>query len=60
MNSVNQGHAEIEEVSTELTAAEDLTIYQALADAQLSGYESIVISKDRRSAIVTWYVRRGG
>lgn len=53
--NVNEPLAEIEEVTSVLTAADGVPIDQALADAGLSGYQDITINREANTATVTWF-----
>jgi hypothetical protein len=52
---VNNALAEIEEVTSVLTPADGFSVWQALADANLQGFEKIEIPKDAKCAYITWY-----
>lgn len=53
--TVNEGYVEIEEVNSIIQAAPGISIYQAIHDAQLEGFDSIEIDRSTNSAIVRWF-----
>lgn len=53
--SVNEGQVSIEEVTSIIEAVPGISIYQAIQDAQLEGYNSIEVDRLTNSAIVRWF-----
>jgi hypothetical protein len=55
MNLKADPMVEIEEATSLLIPEDGVSVYQAIQDAQLSGYQKIEIAEDRMSATITWY-----
>lgn len=59
MGLVNQGTVEIEEVTSILTPTDGVSIWQALLEANLSGwYKMELIAEPEPHAVITWYKRK--
>jgi hypothetical protein len=55
MTNQNEARVEIEEATSLLVPEEGTSVYQAIHDAQLSGYQKIEVAEDKMSATITWY-----
>lgn len=57
MTLVNHQRVQIEEVTSVLKPAPGVTLDQALADAQLAGYQALAVDQEKQEATITWFKR---
>jgi hypothetical protein len=57
--NIHESLVQVEEVVAVLTPEAGVSVYQALQDAKLEGFESIVVDREKNQATVTWFKRKG-